>query len=787
MTVFPKDNFSDPLITYEPYAGDWGMFAEILAAYGKNGGIHDITQLSRNEINSSNYKVVLENETLLVRRNQLIDSEAQVRRYMSVVEALMDLGIPVSEAIKTIDGQGYVQRHGILYTVFRFIDGSHFVPTQEALASVAMAVAKVHKGLAGLEATLASDIEGHSKQTKAYFNVIPSYTEKDFVEIAEHIEQKDVRTQTDEMVIASMPALRAAVVRVDANRAKIDALPTQIIHSDLHPHNVIMKGDTLAAILDFDALRVSQRARDVAFAIYRFGRQFFVDQSTADVATTALSLTKIFLSAYEAEMPLARQEKDLLHVLILDDFLIKTLYVLREMYTKTDSAWAGDITKFLTAFDEITYFTPQIHMDKREQLKEIQQYIPGASQTLSKTPTQFVVGVTPLTIARAQGVHIWDADGNKYLDFLMALGPMVFGYAHNRINTAVKEQIDRGTIFSLPSEKELELATVLREVVPCAEMSRFLINGNDATSGAIRLARYVTGRDHVAKCGYHGWQDWSICTKAGRSNGVPESIKTMTHDFEYNNPASLEKIFRENPDSICAVILEPASSEHPTDDFLAKIKEIAHAHGALLIFDEMVTGFRWALGGAQEYYGVTPDIGCFGKAISGGFPLSAICGKAEYMRRMDEVFVSTTFGGYVPGMVAALETIAMMREFGDVHSHLFDIGQYMIDRGNAIARKYEVPIILSGCGPHPVMTIQLQDDYEARVYKTFVYEHLHKSGILFTSSVLLSYLHTREHVDEFLTVFDRACDMLASFESIDAIVASLEGDIVAPRTVRNTQ
>lgn len=423
----------------------------------------------------------------------------------------------------------------------------------------------------------------------------------------------------------------------------------------------------------------------------------------------------------------------------------------------------------------------------KKKLEEILKYIPSGAQTLSKNPGQYVIGVTPTAISKALGAYVWDTDGKKYFDMMLALGPMIFGYANKRIDEKVKEQIDKGVIYSLPSEKELELAKLLKEVVPCAEMSRFVLNGNDATSGAVRLARQITGRDHVAKCGYHGWQDWSICTKDGRNAGVPDIIKTMTHDFKYNDAASLEKIFEEYQGQIAAVILEPASSEKPEDGFLKKVKEIAKNNGAVLIFDEMVTGFRWALGGAQEYFGVTPDIACFGKAISNGYPLAVICGKAEYMKRMDEVFVSMTFGGFVPGLVAAIETIKMMREFGDVHKYMHELGDYFMNSGNKIAKQYELPIEFIGYGPHPVMQISIKDDYTNRVVKTFIYQEMNKSGILFSSSMMIGYIHKKDELDLVLQKFDDICGRIKKSGEFKDLELLLEGKVIEPRTVRLVQ
>lgn len=426
-------------------------------------------------------------------------------------------------------------------------------------------------------------------------------------------------------------------------------------------------------------------------------------------------------------------------------------------------------------------------MDKRQYLKEILEYIPAGAQTLSKTPSQHVIGVTPLTVSRAKGVYLWDREGNKYLDTVLALGPTIFGYANDRIDGVVKEQIGKGTTYSLPSEHELGLAKLLRETVPCAEMSRFLMSGNEATAGAIRLARHITKRDHVAKCGYHGFQDWSVATMAGRNTGIPEAVKGLTHDFKYNDMESLEKIFKDYPNQIAAVIMEPVSTEKPANGFLEEVQERTRKHGALFIFDELITGFRWALGGAQEYFGVIPDLACFGKALGAGYPISAICGKAKYMKRMEEVFVSPNFGGFTPGLVAAMESIRMMREYGDVHQHIHTLGGYLIDKGNEIAAEYHLPIQLVGFGPHPVMTIGIEDDYWNRVVRTYIFQEMNKGGILFSTSMMIGYPHRREEIDLILREFTRICSNLADIKNYREIESLLEGDVIVPLRVREIQ
>lgn len=426
-------------------------------------------------------------------------------------------------------------------------------------------------------------------------------------------------------------------------------------------------------------------------------------------------------------------------------------------------------------------------MTKKQQLKEILQYIPSGAQTLSKYPTQFVRGVTPVAVTKGKGAYFWDKENKKYLDLVMALGPSLFGYAHPTIDRAVIRQLHKGTIFSLPSELELKLAKLLKKVIPCAEMSRFVLDGNDATTGAIRLARHITKRDHIAKCGYHGYQDWSICTKNGRNAGVPTILKTLTHDFEYDHIDSLKKIFTNYPGQIAAVIIEPMFTDKAKDNFLAKAKKIAKDHGALFILDEMVTGFRLALGGAQEYFKVTPDLACFGKAIANGYPLSVICGKKEFMEKMDEIFVSTTFSGFTLGLAAALATIELMIKTKKFHLYIRNLGSYFIEKSNAVFQKHNTPAFFTGYGTNPILKINIGDDYTARVIKTFIYEGMNKAGIFFSFSIDIGYIHQKKDIDRVVKVLDKTCQELSRFSgNYEKAASVLEGQIVAPRLIRQT-
>src|SRR5438034_3652316 len=218
----------------------------------------------------------------------------------------------------------------------------------------------------------------------------------------------------------------------------------------------------------------------------------------------------------------------------------------------------------------------------------------------------------PIFLQRGRGSHVWDADGNEYIDYPMALGPIVLGYDDPDVLAAVRAQLADGVTFSLAHPLEVEVAETLAKIVPCAEMVRFGKNGSDATSGSVRAARAYTGRDVIACCGYHGWQDWYIGTTT-RRRGVPAAICELTRAFTYNDLGSLERIFTEYPGQVAAVILEPVGVVEPEGDFLQRVAAVTHANGAVLIFDEIVTGFRLALGGAQERFGVVPDLACFGK------------------------------------------------------------------------------------------------------------------------------------------------------------------------------
>lgn len=412
-------------------------------------------------------------------------------------------------------------------------------------------------------------------------------------------------------------------------------------------------------------------------------------------------------------------------------------------------------------------------------LARARRTIPSCSQTFSKAPTQFVQGVAPAFLQRGKGAHVWDVDGNEYLDYSMALGPIILGHAHPAVTEAVSRQAAEATVLSLPHPLEVEVAETLVDCIPCAEMVRFAKNGSDATAGAVRLARAYTGRDVIACCGYHGWQDWYIGTTT-RHRGIPQAVRDLTVGFEYNNLESLKRVLEANQNRVAAVILEPVGIVEPQRGFLEGVREFVHAAGALLIFDEVVTGFRLAIGGAQEYFGITPDLACVGKAMGNGYPIAALVGRRDVMAMLDEVFFSFTFGGETIGLAAAKATIAELRE-REVISHLWNMGQLLKSGFNALAAEIGAPFAQCvGYAPRTVITFSPVNDLSPHALKTFFQQECLKRGILFTAAHNVCFAHSRDDITYTLEVYGTVLRLLKSAIETGDVLARLEGNVVEP-------
>ncbi len=403
-----------------------------------------------------------------------------------------------------------------------------------------------------------------------------------------------------------------------------------------------------------------------------------------------------------------------------------------------------------------------IHNFKKsvEQLEKAKKVIPLGTQTFSKCYTQFSVGASPLFIERAKGSHAWDVDGNEYIDWPFGLCSIVLGHSMDEINDEVKVQMDKGSLFSLPNSLEAEVSEMLCELIPCAEMVRFGKNGSDATAGAVRAARAITGKDMVACCGYHGWQDWYIGTTV-RNLGVPESTKEITKTFKYNDLESLRSLLEGNPGKFAAIIMEPIGVEYPQPGFLEGVRKLANEHSALLIFDEIITGFRMNLGGAQKEFNVIPDLACFGKAMANGYPISAVVGPKKFMKIFEEIFFSFTFGGELLSLAATKAVINFMKK-NNVIENLKVKGQKLMDGVNSLIKKHQLEksLFIKGYPARNVLIFKDEDGNEDLLAKTFFVEQCAIRGILFGSAHNMSYSITEDDILKTLNAYDEIMKLI---------------------------
>lgn len=332
-----------------------------------------------------------------------------------------------------------------------------------------------------------------------------------------------------------------------------------------------------------------------------------------------------------------------------------------------------------------------------KQLEKAERVIPLGAQTVSKSRLTLPPGIAPLYATRAEGCKIWDVDGNEYVDLVAGLAAVNIGYGDKEIGDAVIAQVPNGVTISLAHSIEEEVAQLIVDLVPSAEMVRFGKNGSDATSAAIRVARGYTGRDHVIVCGYHGWHDWYIGTAPTRNLGVPADVAALAHSVPFNNLEAMEAELESNPTA--AIIMEVMTLEWPEPGYLEGVRELATKYGALLVFDEMVTGFRFANGGAQEYFGVTPDLSTFGKGMANGYPLSAIVGRREYMMVLEKAFFTGTFGGELLSLTAAKKVLERIKNT-EVIDRISRKGERLTELVNEVIEREGASNLLSLQG-HP--------------------------------------------------------------------------------------
>lgn len=417
---------------------------------------------------------------------------------------------------------------------------------------------------------------------------------------------------------------------------------------------------------------------------------------------------------------------------------------------------------------------PQIEKSQALYRRGLQVQHP-ITQTLAKGPGQFSKGVAPIYLKKGKGAHVWDVDGNEYIDYNMGIGPLSLGYCIPEIDLAIQEQLKDGITFSLMHPLEVELAEKIKQIIPNAEAVKFSKTGADVTSAAVRVARAFTGRDKVFCCGYHGWHDWYIGITS-RGKGIPEALKNLSFTFAFNDIESIKNALDE---TVACVILEPFIFERPLEGFLQELAEICEANGTLLIFDEMWSGFRIALGGAQEYFGVKPDLATYSKACANGMPLAILTGRTDVMSLFDnEVFSFTTFGGEALSLAAALATIEFM-EIYQVPEVLAEKGAFMQDSYNRLAKELGMDQITSCVGyPCRSMLTYQAPGQDGLVLKTFMQQELLQKGILWGGFHNMCYSHTQEDMEYTLRAYAEILPRLKAAIDAGNVRSLLKGEVL---------
>jgi len=397
------------------------------------------------------------------------------------------------------------------------------------------------------------------------------------------------------------------------------------------------------------------------------------------------------------------------------------------------------------------------------------------TQTLAKGPGQFTNGVAPKYLQRGLGSHVWDVDGNEYIDFNSAIGPVSLGYAYPAVDEAIKKQLQEGITFSLMHPLEVELSELIQQVIPNAEAVKISKTGADVCSAAIRVARAFTGREKVFCCGYHGWHDWYIGITS-RNAGIPEAIQNMTYTFEYND---IEAIKSALDDTVAALILEPFIFEAPKAGFLKELAEVCKANGTLLIFDEMWTGFRIAIGGAQEYFDVKPDLAVYSKACANGMPIALLTGRADVMDLFNrEVFSYTTFGGEALSLAACIATINELRD-KNVPKYLDEKGALMKDGYNLIAIETGMDIytrcIGYNCRSMVTFTPEAGNGLEV---KTLIQQEMIKRGVLWAGFHNMCYSHSDEDIAYTLSAYRDVMPIMKEAIHSGNIKQYLKGEVL---------
>jgi glutamate-1-semialdehyde 2,1-aminomutase len=423
----------------------------------------------------------------------------------------------------------------------------------------------------------------------------------------------------------------------------------------------------------------------------------------------------------------------------------------------------------------------------QELYKKAKHLIPGGTQLLSKRPELFLPEQWPAYYAKAKGVDVWDLDGTKYIDMsYMGIGSCILGYADADVNKAVKEAVDAGSMNTLNCPEEVELAELLCELHPWAQMVRYARTGGEAMSIAVRIARAKTKKDKVAFCGYHGWRDWYLAANLGQSDsldghllpglepaGVPRVLKGTSIPFHYNRIEELKAIIKKNQGEVAAIVMEPIRNYQPGLGFLEEIRKIATDIKAILIFDEISAGFRLNCGGAHLLYKVVPEMAVFSKAMSNGYPMAAIIGTSDVMQAAQDSFISSTYWTERIGPAAALATIRKYRRC-KVEQHLDIIGKLVQKGWQTTADRHGLKFSVSGIPPLGHFNL---DYSNGQAIRTLFTQEMLKKGFLATNAFYAAYAHQPQHVEKYIKAVDEAFGFIAKAIERNEVEKLLKGPV----------
>jgi len=419
--------------------------------------------------------------------------------------------------------------------------------------------------------------------------------------------------------------------------------------------------------------------------------------------------------------------------------------------------------------------------------KKALEIIPMGTSTFSKNPNLYTIGKAPLFIKSAKGCKILDLDGNEFIDYSMGLGTVILGYSNSEVNKAAKDGIDDGLLFTLSCREETILAQKIINLIPCADSVRFSKNGSDVCEGAIRLARNFTNKLKILTVGgYHGFHDWFIASTQ-RNKGIPKPMSEWIINHSYNDINLIEKTIKDHHEEIAALIMEPVINYEPRDKFLQKIRELTQKYSIILIFDEMKTGFRLDMGGAQKYFNVIPDLAVFAKAISNGFPISVLTGKKYLMKQFEDelCFLSASYATEKSSINAAIKNLSILKRDNAI-DHIWKMGTVLKLGINKIIKNLKLNKVLNivGFAPMTHCIISEYKDLTSNEIKSFLQQEFVKRGILFVGYHHPSFSHKNSDIQYTLDAYERVFSLLKTVLDKGKLRSSLEGKSIGAFDIR---